>query len=308
MISDDDGLITLRDFIRWGASRLNEAEVFFGHGTDNALDEALALVLHAVHLDHGLPPAYLDSRLIASERQTVREIFLRRIEDRIPAPYLTHEARFADLNFFVDERVLIPRSPMAELIKGRFVPWVGGQRVSRILDLCTGSGCIAIACAYFIPEASVDALDISAPALEVAQINVTRHGLEGQVRLIESDLFDVLGEDDIYDVIVSNPPYVGAQEMAALPEGYLHEPALGLASGEEGLDAVSRILRDASGHLTGDGIILVEVGYGAELLAARFPEVPFLWLDLERGGEGVFLLTAEQLERYQGVFDSSSAE
>jgi ribosomal protein L3 glutamine methyltransferase len=308
MSRDDDSLLTLRDYVRWGASRLNQAGVFLGHGTDNAVDEALALVLHAVTLDHELPPAYLDTRLTPPEREAVREILRRRIEERVPAPYLTREARFADLNFYVDERVLIPRSPMAELIEGRFAPWVGAERVGHILDLCTGSGCIAIACAYFFPEAAVDAVDISGPALEVARINLERHGVEEQVRLIQSDLFDALKADDVYEVIVSNPPYVGRDEMEGLPEEYRHEPALGLASGEQGLDAVSRILCDASRHLSQDGIILVEVGYSADALTARYPEVPFVWLELERGGAGVFLLTAEQLDRYQGVFDSFARE
>ncbi|MGD2083028.1 MAG: 50S ribosomal protein L3 N(5)-glutamine methyltransferase [Chromatiales bacterium] len=308
MSADIDCLLTLRDWVRWGASRLSEAGVFFGHGTDNALDEAVNLVLHAVHLEHDLPPAYLDARLVPAERDAVVRLFRRRIDERIPAAYLTQEARFADLNFYVDERVLVPRSPMAELIESRFAPWVEPDRVERILDLCTGSGCIGIACAYMFPDARIDATDISEPALEVARINVERHGLEDRVRLMRSDLFDALAGDDVYDLVVSNPPYVGREELAVLPEEYRREPALGLESGDEGLDSVSRILADASGHLSPGGIIVVEVGHSAPALAARFPEVPFLWVELERGGEGIFVLTAEQLDRHQTVFESSVVE
>jgi ribosomal protein L3 glutamine methyltransferase len=308
MSADIDCLLTLRDWVRWGASRLSEAGVFFGHGTDNALDEAVNLVLHAVHLEHDLPPAYLDARLVPAERDAVVRLFRRRIDERIPAAYLTQEARFADLNFYVDERVLVPRSPMAELIESRFAPWLEPDRVERILDLCTGSGCIGIACAYMFPDARIDATDISEPALEVARINVERHGLEDRVRLMRSDLFDALAGDDVYDLVVSNPPYVGREELAVLPEEYRREPALGLESGDEGLDSVSRILADASGHLSPGGIIVVEVGHSAPALAARFPEVPFLWVELERGGEGIFVLTAEQLDRHQTVFESSVVE
>jgi ribosomal protein L3 glutamine methyltransferase len=308
MGADDDDLRTLRDYVRWGASRLNEAGAFFGHGTDNALDEVLALVLHAVHLDYELSPAYLDCRLTVAERDAIRSLLRRRIDGRVPVPYLTHEARFAGLSFYVDDRVLVPRSPIAELVEAQLAPWVEAERVTQILDLCTGSGCIAVACAHFFPNARVDAVDISEPALEVARINVERHGLDERVRLIRSDLFQALGADDVYDLIVSNPPYVAREEMERLPEEYRHEPALGLEAGEEGLDVVAQILRDAPKHLTPGGIILVEVGLSAEALAERYPEVPFVWLDLERGGEGVFLLSAAQLEEHRDLFASDLSE
>lgn len=297
-------LHTLRDCVRWGASRFREAGLFFGHGTDNALDEALALVLHALHLDHSLPESYLDTRLTPGELEQVLALIGRRVEERIPAAYLTHEAWFAGLSFYVDERVLVPRSPIAELIEARFEPWLDAEATTRILDLCTGSGCIAVACALAFPQADVVASDLSEAALEVAGINVRRHGLEGRLRLVHSDLFADLPPGD-FDLIVSNPPYVPDSTMEALPREYLHEPSLGLKAGPRGLDVVIRMLAEAPERLRPGGVLVVEVGEAQAALAERFPQVPFLWLEFERGGEGVFLLTAEQLAEHAEAFTAA---
>jgi ribosomal protein L3 glutamine methyltransferase len=310
MINSDDAvaqLSTVRDFIRWGATRFNAAGLAFGHGTDNALDEAAALVLHALHLPHDVPPVYLEAALTEREKIQVAGLIEDRIQNRKPIAYLTQKAWFAGLPFYVDERVLVPRSPIAELIEAQFEPWIDPDNVHDVLDLCTGSGCIAIACAYAFPDAEIDAADISEDALEVASINVTRHHLEGRVHLVQSDLFTELSGRR-YDIIVSNPPYVSLLEMDHLPEEYRHEPSIGLESGEQGLDAAIGILADASDHLNPDGILVVEVGNSQYALAERFAEAPFLWLDFERGGEGVFLLTAAQVEEHRGLFKSAAAE
>ncbi|MCW8907165.1 MAG: 50S ribosomal protein L3 N(5)-glutamine methyltransferase, partial [Sedimenticola sp.] len=232
MSESTENLNTLRDFIRWGASRFNEAGLYFGHGTDNAFDEAIRLILHVLHLPQDLPSAYLDARLTPQEQDDVLALFQERIVRRVPAAYLTHEATFAGLDFFINEHVLVPRSPIAELIEAGFHPWVEPETVGRVLDLCTGSGCIAIGCAYAFPDADVDAVDISSPALEVAAINIERHGLEDRVEAIRSDLFDQL-RGRHYDVIVSNPPYVSRDEFLQLPDEYHREPALGLEAGDQ---------------------------------------------------------------------------
>jgi ribosomal protein L3 glutamine methyltransferase len=297
-------LRSLRDCVRWGASRFSEAGLCFGHGTDNALDEALLLVLHAVHLDHDLPEPYLDSRVTAAERAAVVGLLRRRIEERVPAAYLTQRARFAGEWYHVSEHVLVPRSPLAELIERRFEPWVGPDAVGRVLDLCTGSGCIAIACAHAFPAARVDATELSESAAAVARRNAADHDVEGRVAVRVGDLYaPVAGER--YDIIVSNPPYVSAAEMAELPPEYRREPALGLAAGADGLDVVRRILAGARRHLGPGGILVVEVGDSAERLAAAYPDVPFVWLELERGDGGVFLLDAAQLNELAPVLEGA---
>lgn len=289
-----EDLRTIKDFIRWGYSQLNQSEVFYGHGTDNAMDEVFVLILHALHCPHDLPETYLDSRLTVDERKKIVDWIEMRISRRIPTAYLTHEAWFAQLPFYVDERVLIPRSPIAELIEDAFTPWIDPDNVESILDLCTGSGCIAIACAYAFVDARVDAVDISADALDVARINIKNHVLEDQVTAIESDVFENL-EGKKYDIIVSNPPYVSLKEMQTLPEEYRHEPKLGLEAGDLGLDIVDRILKEGARYLNDGGILIVEVGNSQMAVMDAYPNVPFMWLDFSRGGEGVFLLTAEQL-------------
>lgn len=274
--------------------RLRRARVFFGHGTDNARDEAAALVYHALGLPHDAAPRMLRRRTTAAQRERVDTLLGRRIAERVPLAYLTHEAWFAGLPFYVDERVLIPRSPFAELIEQRFSPWVDARRVARILDIGTGSGCIALAAAKAFPRAHVDAVDIDKGALEVAAINRRKLRLTRRVRLIESDHFAALSGES-YDIIVSNPPYVGQREMRGLPREYRHEPKLALESGRQGLDSVRVILRGAASHLRPLGVLVVEVGNTESALRRAFARLPFTWLDFERGGGGVFLLTREQL-------------
>ncbi|MDO9163625.1 MAG: 50S ribosomal protein L3 N(5)-glutamine methyltransferase [Methylococcaceae bacterium] len=294
-------LTTIRDYVRWSASQFAKAQISFGHGTTSALDEAVALVLHTVHQPYNLSETYFDSVLTLSERQAIIDLVDRRINERIPAAYLTHEAIFAGLSFYVDERVLVPRSPIAELIAQRFSPWVDEDQVERVLDLCTGSACIAIACAYAFPDALVDAVDLSPDALAVAEINVAKHQLTDSVALYKSDLFKQLPEEQ-YDIIVSNPPYVSNGEWSALAPEFRAEPDMGFLGGESGLELVLRILTDAGDYLTEQGILVVEVGSSAQTLQDAFPDVPFYWLDFEHGGDGVFLLTADQVNQYHPLF------
>jgi len=297
-------LSTIRDYIRWAASQFTEAQVCFGHGTSCALDEAAALVLHTIHQPYNLSEFYLESVLTPSERVAIVDIIHQRIKKRIPAAYLTHEAIFTGLSFYVDERVLVPRSPIAELIEQRFAPWVEEDNVVRILDLCTGSACIAIACGYAFRNALVDAVDLSEDALAVAEINVAKHLMEDSVTLYQSDLFQQLPAAR-YDIIVSNPPYVSTLEWTNLPDEFHAEPAMGFKGGESGLDLVLRILVDAADYLAEQGILVVEVGSSAETLQSIFPDVPFYWLDFDRGGDGVFLLTAEQVQHYHPLFTAA---
>ena len=276
--------------------RLSRAKVHFGHGTDNARDEAAALVYYVLAIPHDAPARVLARRVKPVEQAKVDALLERRIDERKPLSYLTHEAWFAGLRFYVDERVLIPRSAIAELIERRFAPWIDPRRVRRVLDLGTGSGCIALACARAFPKAKVDAADIDEAALEVARINRRRLRLTRRVRLVESDHFAALS-DESYDIIVSNPPYVGEREMRELPREYRHEPTHALASGREGLDSVAVILRESVRHLAEGGLLVVEVGNTERALARAYPRLPFTWLDFERGGGGVFALTREQLEK-----------
>lgn len=290
---------TIIDFLRFGLSQAEISQLYYGHGTDNAWDDMMALVLGSLHLPIDVDPMMLQARLSPVEKQLLIERLTQRIVNRVPVPYLTNEAYFADLSFYVDERVLIPRSPIAELIQQQFSPWIDGERVERVLDLCTGSACIAIACSYIFPNALVDAVDISPEALEVAAINRDRHGLQEVLHLIQSDCWSAVPEER-YDLIVSNPPYVGFDEMQTLPEEYRHEPTLALETANNGLAIVEEILENAHHYLSEQGVLIVEVGNSDEALVEAFPDLPFTWLDFEFGGHGVFLLTYEQLKAYFG--------
>jgi ribosomal protein L3 glutamine methyltransferase len=286
---------TVEQLIHYGTLLFEQSELWFGHGTDNAFDEAAELVFFGAGLRHEDAADVYSRRLGGDERAAILGLFERRIAERIPAAYLTHRMWFAGHEFYVDERVLVPRSPLAELIEAQFQPWIALDKVRRVLDIGTGSGCIAIASALYLPAAQVDASDVSDDALAVTAINIARHGVAGRVRAIRSDVFDALAGER-YDVIVSNPPYVGDSEMADLPLEYRHEPVTGLHSGVDGLDVVRRILSGAREHLEPHGLLIVEVGNSETALAEAFPDLPCTWLAFERGGGGVFLLTAEQLE------------
>jgi len=291
-------LHTVRDYIRLCMSNFGEHDVFFGHGTDNAWDEAVHLVLSAIHLPWDADQTVLDARLTSAEKERVLVFIEQRVHQRVPLPYLTNEAWFAGVPFYVDERVLIPRSPIAELIDNHFAPLLREGPVNRILDLCTGSGCIGIACAYAFPESDVDLADLSEDALDVASINVARHELEQRVIPRQSDLFNALAGEK-YDLIVSNPPYVDAEDLASMPDEYGHEPEMALGSGPDGLDITKRILREANDYLADDGLLVVEVGNSEVHLAEQYPQLPLIWLELEQGGNGVFAISAADLKAHR---------
>lgn len=298
MSAPRDELFTLRDWLRWAVSRFTEAGLFFGHGTDNAWDEAVWLLLASLHLPHDRLEVFLDARLTEHESHLLSHRLDQRIARRLPTAYIVNEAWLGDCRFYVDQRVIVPRSYFAELLEDGFAPWVADPAaVGRVLDLCTGSGCLAILLAQVFPAAQVDAIDISPDALAVARRNIADYDLEDRVRAIESDLFAALPDapDARYDLIISNPPYVTAAAMAALPAEYRHEPALALAAGEDGLDVVRRILRAAADHLTPTGCIAIEVGHNRELVDAAFPQLPLVWLDTAGGPDKVFLIDGATL-------------
>ena len=296
-------LTTIRDFIRWGTSEFSRRQLVYGHGFDNAFDEARYLTLYALALPLDCPESWFDASLTVEERESVLNLLQQRAETRKPAAYLTHESWFYGLSFYVDERVLIPRSPIAELIGNGFEPWIDSGAVHRILDLCCGSGCIAIASQYAFPEAEVYAADVSAQALEVAAINLQRHDLETQITLVESDLFDRLNPPE-FDVIACNPPYVDAEDMAALPDEFRHEPELGLAAGDDGLQLVERILADAVNYLNDRGILILEVGNSQPALEQKFDFLPMTWLEFEFGGSGVCCIQAQDLKQQQAAISA----
>jgi len=285
--------VSIIDLIRYGGSRFNEAGLTFGHSYDNALDEATQLVLHALHLPHDLSPVYGASRVTAAEQAKVLALFERRIDERLPAAYLTGEAWFAGLSFKSDRRALVPRSPIAELIPHSYEPWLGGREVERVLDLCTGSGCIAIATAHYHPHWQVDGVDINDEALSLAQENKERLHADN-VTLRKSDLFNQL-QGQVYDLIVTNPPYVTNDETDALPKEYSHEPELGLRAGDDGLDLALKILRDAPDHLTENGLLICEVGEAENALVRLLPELPMAWVEFKVGQMGIFVVERADL-------------
>ncbi len=288
-------LLTVRDYLRFAVSRFYQAKLFFGHGSSEAYDEAVYLILHTLHLPIDTLAPFLDAHLTPSERSDVLNIIQRRVEQRIPAAYLTHEAFLGEYSFYVDERVIVPRSFIAELLRQQLSPWIADpESITSVLDLCTGSGCLAILAADAFPNALIDAVDLSSDALDVANRNVSDYELEARVSLIESDLFARL-EGRQYDLIISNPPYVDAESVASLPQEYLHEPTLALGSGNDGLDATRLILQHAAAHLTDNGILIVEIGHNRDVLEAAYPTLPFTWLDVTAGDQFVFMLHRNDL-------------
>ncbi|ENW90829.1 MULTISPECIES: 50S ribosomal protein L3 N(5)-glutamine methyltransferase [Acinetobacter] len=316
-------LVTIRDFIRFGVTALRQYDAHLGQGTEDYFAESSALVLQTLSLDWNADAEILDAKLLPSEKQEFLSLLERRINERTPTSYLLNLAYFYGKPFYVDERVLIPRSPIAELIENRFAPYCldengqmgeannnlpanpNPQMPRRILDMCTGSGCIAIALAYAFPDAEVDATDISKDALEVAAINTEHHNMQYQVALLESDLFSKIPAENQYDLIVSNPPYVDAEDMADLPDEFRHEPELALAAGQDGLDLVRKILAQAADYLTEDGLIVIEVGNSEWAMKQNFNTVDFHWLQFQKGGSGIFALTAAQCRQYRDLFIQS---
>lgn len=297
MTSPIDDLQTVRDYLRYASTQFAASPLFFGHGTDNVWDEAVQLVMRSLNLPLENNTLFLDARLTRDERAMILDRIERRVNERVPLAYLLGEAWFMGMPFHVDERVLVPRSPIGELLENGLQPWLGDTEVNRILDLCTGSGCIGIGAAMVFEDAEVDLSDISEDALAVAETNIDLHDVRNRVRTVKSDVFDnITGR---YDVILSNPPYVDAEDLADMPDEYRHEPELGLAAGADGLDIAHRILAKAADHLTEEGLLIVEVGNSWVALDQAYPDLPFTWLEFENGGDGVFLLRAEDLRAWQ---------
>ena len=296
-----DEMQNVNDMLRWGVSQFNNSDIYFGHGTDNPWDECLALICFVLNLSPSINDNVLNARVTKSERQQIVELICARIETKKPAAYLTNQAYFVDLPFYVNEDVLVPRSPIGELIRNKFEGLVKSTP-HKIMDLCTGSGCIAVACAYAFMNSEVDALDISPEALEIAEENIHRLGVADRVIPILSDVFSNV-QGQTYDLIVSNPPYVDAEDIADMPEEFHHEPEIGLGSGSDGLDITRIILKEAANHLNDNGLLIVEVGNSMVHLQAEFPQVPFNWIEFEHGGLGVFSITKEQLVEHQDVFN-----
>ena len=295
-------LETIRDYLRWAVSRFTEANLYYGHGTDCPWDEALHLVLQGLYLPLDIDQKILDAKLTHVERQKIIQWVYRRVVDRIPLPYLTKTAWFAGMKFYVDERVIVPRSPIGELIRHHFTPWIDIDSIHHMLDLCTGSGCIGIASAYVFKKATIVLSDISDQALEVAKRNIQEHGLQDRLKVILSDIFQQLPNQK-FDLIIANPPYVDADGLSTMPREFLKEPVIALGSGQDGLDITCNILSNACDYLTENGTLIVEVGDSQHALRQKFPEVPFTWIHFEDGGDGVFLLNYENLLKYRAIFN-----